>query len=168
MTGRDGDRRHAPGSEARARRRQSQRRAGVRGFRSSLTQQCEEGDPEGGKHEAHFYRLRPQRREVRPDTSALLDGENLALMVAHQDDIAGGSADWSPRPRAGAPGSAWNARRLHFRSQFRVSMLSPLQRRRISARIVEPGPAPTLIAWWFGSAIQEVFDRFGGRESELL
>jgi hypothetical protein len=31
-----------------------------------------------------------------------------------------------------------------FRSQF---MLSPLQRRRISARIVEPRPAPTLIAW---------------------
>jgi len=72
---------------------------GVRGFRSSLTQQREEGDPEGGKHQAQFYRLRPQRREVRPDTSALLDGENLDLMVAHQDDIAGGSADWSPRAR---------------------------------------------------------------------
>src|SRR6478672_1972991 len=89
---------------------------GVRGFRSSRTQQCEEGDPDGGKHQAHFYRLRPQQREVRPDTSALLDGENLDLMVAHQDDIARGSADWSPR-------------------------------RRISARIIERGPAPTLIAW---------------------
>src|SRR4029077_12228025 len=98
----------APGAVNRSGKR------GVRGFRSSLTQQCEEGDPDGGKHQAHFYRLRPQRREVRPDTSALLDGENLDLMVAHQDDIARGSADWSPRPRAGAPKSARNARRLHF------------------------------------------------------
>src|SRR6478672_8090704 len=94
---------------------------GVRGFRSSRTQQCEEGDPDGGKHQAHFYRLRPQRREVRPDTSALLDGENLDLMVAHQDDIAGGSpigaralgqADRKPR---GMPTEYTS------RSQFRVS-----------------------------------------------
>src|SRR5271168_3658310 len=84
---------------------------GVCGFRTSLTQQCDEGDPNGGKQQAHFYRLRPQRREVRPGASALLDGENLDLMVAHRDDIARGSADWSPRPRAGAPESARNAGR---------------------------------------------------------
>src|ERR1700733_15762178 len=87
---------------------------GVCGFRTSLTQQCEEGDPEGGKPQSPFYRLRSQRREVRPGASALLDGENLDLLVAHPDEIACGSADWSPRPRAGAPESARNARRLHF------------------------------------------------------
>src|ERR1700722_14241928 len=120
---------------------------GVCGCRSSLTQQCEESESRSRKAPGAFYRLRPQRREVRPGASALLDGENLDLLVAHQDDIAAalpigaralGQARRNPR---GMPAD------YTFRSQFRVSMLSPLQRRRISARIVEPGPAPTLVAW---------------------
>src|SRR4029077_9627019 len=99
MTRTDADRRHARGSEARARRRQSQRRAqsprmplepdpAVRRMRSRWR-----------KAPGAFYSLRPQRREVLPGASAQLDGENLDLMVAHQDDIARGSTDWSPRLR---------------------------------------------------------------------
>jgi hypothetical protein len=129
MTRKDGDRRHARGSEARARRRQSQRRARCPRIPLEQDQQCEEGDPDGGKHQAHFYRLRPQRRDVRPDTSALRDGDNLDLMVAHQDDIAGDSADWSPRPPAGAPESARNGRRLNFSKP-------------VSGFNVQPTPAP--------------------------
>src|SRR4029077_4310414 len=59
-----------------------------------------------------FYRLRPQRREVRPGASALLDGENLDLMVAHQDDIAA-ALPIGASAFAQAPESARNARRLH-------------------------------------------------------
>src|ERR1700719_450947 len=116
MTRTDGDRRHARGSEARARRRQSQRRARCPGMPREPNPAVRRMRSRWRKATGAFYRLRPQRREVRPDTSALLDGENLDLMVAHQDDIAGSSADWSPH-------------------------------RRISARIGERGPAPTLIAW---------------------
>src|ERR1700722_1580272 len=147
MTRRDGDRRHARGSEARARRRQSQRRAQCPRIPLEPDSAVRRRRSRWRKAPGAFYRLRPQRREVRPGASALLDGENLDLMVAHQDDIAAALpigarafAQARQNPR-GMPAD------YTFRSQFRVSMLSPLQRRRISARIVEPGPAPTLIAW---------------------
>src|ERR1700722_10839352 len=120
---------------------------GVRGCRASRTQQCEECDPDGGKHQAHSI-------------ACGRNGEKFdrALPPYSMERI---SISWSPtqtRSPAALPIGAralGQARRnprgrpadYTFRSQFRVSMLSPLQRRRISARIVEPGPAPTLIAW---------------------
>ena len=109
MTRKDGDRRHARGS-----RLAPPSIAAEAGPRIEPDPAVRRRRSRWRKTPGAFYRLRRQRREVRPDTSALLDGENLDLMVAHQDDIARGSADWSPRPRAGAPESARNARRLHL------------------------------------------------------
>ena len=111
------------------------------------TQQCEEGDPDGGKHQAHSI-------------ACGRNGEKYdrALPPYSMERI---SISWSPTKTISPAALPIGARALGqarrnprgmpadytSRSQFRVSMLSPLQRRRISARIVEPGPAPTLIAW---------------------
>ena len=86
----------------------------VRGCRSSLTQQCEECDPDGGKHQAHSIAGGRNGEKFDRAIPPYSMEKNLDLVVAHQDDIARGSADWSPRPRAGAPESARNARRLYF------------------------------------------------------
>src|SRR5208283_2544969 len=188
-TRRDGDRRHERDSEAHARRRQSQRRA--RSLRIPL-------DPDPGVRRRRsrsrrapraFYGLRPQRREVAARLTSLAFSKSTSL--ARKDHYDGALPPYpieripiscSPTRTISPAALPIGARAIGlarrnppgmpvdytFRSQLRVSMLSRLHQQQISARIVRPGPAPTLPAWRsFGSAVQDVFDCFDRREGEL-
>ena len=162
---------------------------GVSGFRSSLTQQCKQGDPDCGEHQAHSMAYgRNGEKSLHDRLPARFRSRLHQLEKDHCDrPLPPYSIGRIPIPRsptrtispAALPIRARAiglARRnppgmpvdYTLRSQLRVSMLSRLRRRRISARIVRPRPPPTLPAWRsFGSAVQDVFDRFGRREREL-
>src|ERR1700722_6877825 len=99
---------------------------GVRGCRASRTQQCEECDPDGGKHQAHSIacgRNGEKFDRALPPYSM----ERISIAWSPTKTISRRLCRLEPRPRAG--------------------IRAECPQITFSARIVEPGPAPTLIAW---------------------